>query len=138
MFGALHAPVPPPDGALLALAHEFTPRAQSLDAGGVLLDLGGLGRVWPTPEDLGRALIASATARGWPDLRVALAATRVAALVAARGRAGLTVIAPGQEAATLAPLPLGLLDLDEERRLVFHRWGLRTLGDLAALPARGL
>jgi protein ImuB len=138
MFGALHAPVPPPDGALLALAREFTPRVQSLDAGGALLDLHGLGRVWPTPEDLGRALIAAAAARGWPDTRVALAATRVAALVAARGREGLTVVPPGQEAATLAPLPLGLLDLDEDRREVFRRWGLHTLGDLAALPARGL
>src|SRR5712691_4128628 len=138
MFGALHAPAPPPDGALLALAREFTPRAQSLHAGGVLLDLHGLGRVWPTPEDLGRALAAAAAARGWPDLHVALAATRVAALVAARGREGLTVVAPGQEAATLAPLELELLDLDEERREVFHRWGLHTLGDLAALPARGL
>ena len=79
MFGALHAPVPPPDGALLALAREFTARVQSLDAGSVLLDLHGLGRVWPTPEDLGRALIAAAAARGWPGVRVALAATRVAA-----------------------------------------------------------
>src|SRR5262249_28304584 len=113
MFGALHAPVPPPDGALLALAHEFTPRAQSLDAGGVLLDLHGLGRVWPPREDLGRALIAAARTRGCPDGRVPLAATRVAALVAARGRDGLTVIAPGQEAAALAPLPLDLLDLEE-------------------------
>src|SRR6185436_3314249 len=138
MFGALFAPVPPPDGALLALAREFTPRVQSLGPGEALLDLHGLGRVWATPRDLAGALLAAAHGRGWSDLRIALAGTRVAALVAARGRDGLTVIPPGQEAATLASLPLDLLDLDEERRDLFRRWGLATLGDLGALPARGL
>ena len=138
MFGALFAPVPPPDGALLDFAREFTPRVQSLAPGEALLDLHGLGRVWPTPRDLAGALLAAAHARGWSDLRIALAGTRVAALVAARGRDGLTVVPPGQEAATLAPLPLDLLDLDEERRDLFRRWGLSTLGDLGALPARGL
>ena len=138
MFGALFAPVPPPDGALLDFAREFTPRVQSLAPGEALLDLHGLGRVWPTPRDLAGALLAAAHGRGWSDLHIALAGTRVAALVAARGRDGLTVVPPGQEAATLAPLPLDLLDLDEERRDLFRRWGLRTLGDLGALPARGL
>ena len=138
MFGALRAPAPPPDGALLALAREFTPRAQSLGPAEALLDLHGLGRVWRAPQELAGALMAAGHGRGWRDLRVALAWTRVAALVAARGREGLTVIPAGQEAATLAPLPLDLLDLDEERRDQFRRWGLRTLGDLAALPARGL
>jgi protein ImuB len=138
MFGALFAPAPPPDGALLALAHEFTPRAQSLGPGEALLDLHGLGRVWSGPRELAGALLAAAHARGWSDLCVALASTRVAALVAARGRGGLTVVEPGQEAATLAPLPLDLLDLDEDRRDLFRRWGVHTLGELAALPARGL
>jgi protein ImuB len=138
VFGALFAPVPPPDGALLVLAREFTPRAESLGPGEALLDLHGLGRTWRTPQELAGALLAAAHARGWRDLRAALASTRVAALAAARGREGLTVVPPGQEAATLAPLPLDLLDLDEERRELFRRWGLHTLGDLAALPARGL
>jgi len=138
MFGALFLPAPPPDGALLGLAHEFTPRAESLGPGEALLDLCGLGRVWRGPQELAASLLAAGHGRGWSALRVALASTRVAALVAARGREGLTVIAPGQEAATLAPLPLALLDLDEERRDLFRRWGIHTLGALAALPARGL
>jgi protein ImuB len=138
MFGALHAPVPPPDGALIALAREFTPRSESLGAAEALLDLHGLGRVWPAPQELAGAVLAAAHGRGWATLRVALAFSRVAALVAARGREGLTVVPAGQEAATLAPLPLDLLDLDDDRRELFRRWGLHTLGDLAALPARGL
>jgi protein ImuB len=138
MFGALHAPVPPPDGALIALAREFTPRSESLGPAEALLDLHGLGRVWRAPQDLAGALLGAAHARGWATLRVALAFSRVAALVAARGREGLTVVLAGQEAATLAPLPLDLLDLDDDRRELFRRWGLHTLGDLAALPGRGL
>src|SRR5205814_3977700 len=140
MFGALFLPVPPPDAGegLLDLAHEFTPRAESLGPGEALLDLHGLGRVWRSPQELGASLLAAARSRGRSGLRVALASTRVAALVSARGRDGLTVVAPGQEASALAPLPLALLDLDDERRDLFRRWGIHTLGALAALPARGL
>ena len=132
MFGALFAPVPPPDGALLALAREFTPRVESLGPGG---SAARPPRPRPRVADAARPRRARcsppATRAGGATLHVALAGTRVAALVAARGRDGLTVVPPGQEAATLAPLPLDLLDLDDERRDLFRRWGLRTLGDLA-------
>jgi protein ImuB len=137
MFGALHCPPPAVAGLLLEVGREFTPRVEAFDATTALLDLRGLGRLWPAPDALGRALIESGRSRG-AAVRVALAWTRVAALVAARGRDGLTVIAAGQEAAALAPLPLDLLDLAEDRRDLFRRWGVRTLGDLARLPARGL
>jgi protein ImuB len=62
--------------------------------------------------------------------------------------APVIVVNPGTEAATVAPLPLTLLSEianDEPGTLAplhhfdllstFQRWGLRTLGDLAALPA---
>ena len=137
MFGALHAPHPVADGALAALARDFTPRVESLGAQAAVLDLHGLGRVWPAPEALGRAVLTGARDRGF-EVNLAIATTRVAALVASRGRPGLTVVVPGQEADALAALPLDLLDLDADRRALFRRWGLRTLGDLAALPAKGL
>lgn len=138
MYGALHAPFPlPAEGALLTVARAFTPRVESLLATDVLLDLHGLGRVWPAPQALGEALLVAGRERGLV-LHAAVASTRVAALVAARGRPGLTVITPGEEAETLAPLPLDLLDLAEDRRGLFRSWGLATLGDLAALPAKGL
>jgi protein ImuB len=137
MYGALHSPSAVAEGVLLALAHAFTPRVESLGPADVLLDLHGLGRTWAAPEVLGRALIDAGADRG-ATLQAAIASTRVAALVAARGRPGLTVITAGQEADTLAPLLLDVLDLAEDRRDLFRRWGVRTLGDLAALPARGL
>jgi len=138
VFGGLHSPSALPSAtALLDLAREFTPRVEARGPTPVLLDLHGLGRVWPTPEALGQAILDATRER---DLaaHVALAWTRVAALVVARARAGLTVVPAGQEAAALAPFPLKLLDLDVDRAGLLQRWGLRTFGDLAAIPATGL
>lgn len=137
MYGCLHSPAPlPAETVLLELAREFTPRVEGLGST-VLLDLHGLGRVWESPEVLGRSLLDAGRDHGL-ELQAALAWTRVAALLAARGCPGLTLVPPGAEPAVLAALPLDLLGLDPERRDLFRRWGLKTLGDLAALPAVGL
>jgi protein ImuB len=81
---------------------------------------------------------------------VAVASTRTAALLLARGRAGLTVVESGDEAARLASLPLTLLSswavpdvqrvrsrktVDALPLATLQRWGLKSLGDLATLPA---
>lgn len=139
MFGAVHSVRAPASAdALLTLAREFTPRVEACGPATVLLDLHGLARAWPQPETLGRALVDAARGRGLDDPRVALAFSRVAARLLAAGREGLTVASAGQEAELLAPLPLALLGLSPERADLFQRWGLRTLGDLAGLPAGGL
>jgi protein ImuB len=138
VFGGLHSSHPLPSAeALLEVARAFTPRVEALGPSPVLLDLHGLGRVWPDPASLGEALLVSARARA-VDPHVALASTRSAALVLVRVQPGLTIVPPGQEAALLAPLPLAALALDDERAELLQRWGLRSLGDLARLPARGL
>jgi protein ImuB len=138
MYGGLHAPQPLPFESLLVdLAREFTPRLEIVRPSLLLLDLKGLGRLWPSPADLGGALVESARRRQ-VDVQLALAATRTTALVVARARAGLTIVPIGREADVLAPLPLALLDLSAEHAALFDRWGLATLGDLAALPPAGL
>jgi protein ImuB len=135
MYGCLHSSSPlPSEESLLELAREFTPRVEALAPTPVLLDLSGLGRLWPDPAALGQALRDRGRAGGF-ELNVALAGTRTAALVLARGRPGLTVVPPGGDAAALAPLPLDLLDLEPDVLTLLQRWGLRSLGDLAALPA---
>jgi protein ImuB len=135
MYGGLHSPLPF-EAALLDLAREFTPRVE-VRRGAVLLDLRGLGRRWPDPEALGKAILEKAHAHV-PAARVALAWARVVALIVARAREGLTIVPAGQEAAILAPLPLTFLDLPPEQEERFRRWGLRTLGELAELPPLGL
>jgi protein ImuB len=121
----------------VAVARAFTPRVEASSPTPVLLDLSGLGRLWPTPHALGRALLDEAAARAI-EAQVALAFSRAAALALARARPGLTVVPAGGEAAALAPLPLEFLDLGAERVNLFQRWGLRTLGDLARLPPTAL
>ena len=137
MYGCLHSKRSLPEHALFELASSFTPRVESVGSGTVLLDLHGLGRAWPAAENLGQALLEAGREAGL-DPHVALAGSRVAALIVARTCAGLTIVPSGQEAAVLAPLPLSALDLPPERQGLFERWGLRTLGDLAAMPAEGL
>jgi protein ImuB len=138
MFGGLHSPHPlPSEDALVDVAREFTPRVQSFGPTTILLDLQGLGRVWPAPALLGQALLDTARKRRL-ETHVALAWSRVAALVVARGCSGLTIVPAGREAAAMAPLPLALLEAAPETQELLGRWGLRTIGDLAALPAAGL
>jgi len=138
MFGGVHSPeaLPSPE-ALLQVARAFTPRVEARAPTPVLLDLHGLGRAWPSLDALGRALLEAARERV-RSASVALAASRVAALVLARGRDGLTLAAPGEEARLMAPLPLQLLGVPAPEEELLCRFGLRTIGDLAALPAAGL
>ena len=152
MYGCLHSPRPLPRAdALAELARAFTPRFEKLAPETLALDLHGLGRSWPRLEDLGRALLEAGRGREL-ELHAALAATRVAAVALARARPGLTIVPPGGEAAALAQLdlaglavpgsglesqPAGFQDLTPLLPLL-QRWGLRTFGDLARLPAAGL
>jgi protein ImuB len=69
---------------------------------------------------------------------VGIAGSRIGALVASRRGDGVTVVAPGEDAAYLEPAPLSLLDLSNEMATRLDRWGIRTLGELAALPAAAL
>jgi protein ImuB len=135
VYGCLHSSSPlPSEEALFDLAKEFTPRVEAAAPTPVIMDLSGLGRLWPDPVALAEAIQERARVRGL-EPNLALAGTRIAALVLARGRPGLTVVPPGGEAIALAPLSLGLLDLEPDRLELLQRWGLHCLGDLAALPA---
>ena len=56
----------------------------------------------------------------------------------AQSRARVRVMECGQEAWALASLPVAVLRLDEEMQERFSIWGVRTLGELAALPETAL
>jgi protein ImuB len=71
--------------------------------------------------------------------RVGVADSRVAARVAARqASARVAVIPPGGDQRSLAAAPLDALELPDDLLATLARWGLATLGELAALPPRGL
>jgi protein ImuB len=127
---------------LAEVAREFSPRIEVCSATEIVLDLGGLERLFGDARTIAEELRRTAADRGL-RVRVAIAGTRTAARLLVRSRAGLTIVEPGNEAAAVAPLPvasLGDLSTTDQADLIatFHRWGLRTLGDLAALPADDL
>jgi protein ImuB len=135
--------------ALDALAREYSPRYERHSADLVSIDVSGLERLFGSPRAIAGQMRRDAASRG-ARVHVAIAGTRTAALVLAHAHPGVTVVMPGDEAETLAPLPLAMLStvncqlstLDDERCELglesFRRWGLKTLGDLAALPSSDL
>ncbi|MBI1787929.1 MAG: hypothetical protein HYR60_10315 [Acidobacteria bacterium] len=130
MFACIHSP----GIAASGIAEEFSPRLETLDPATVVLDVSGLDRLLGPPEKIAAAI----AARAGPRARIALAPNREAAIHAARGFPGLTVIRHGQEAALLGSLPVEVLTPPPELLDTLDRWGIRTFRDLAALPEVGV
>jgi hypothetical protein len=74
------------------------------------MDVGGLGQLHGDLHAIGQAL-RRAAARRHVTVRVAIAATRVAAILMAAARDGISVVPPGTEAAALAPVSLEHLEI---------------------------
>jgi len=134
--------------ALLDAALSCSPRAALAPrAGGAYageaaayLDASGVGAAFPSEAGLAAALIARARNLGLPA-GVAIASSRSNAHLAARqlARAGdARVLPPGSETDFLAPQPLDLLNPDDALAERLTQFGLRTVGDLLALPRRAL
>lgn len=123
--------------ALLDIALRHSPSVEDVAPGVVFLDLRGLGRLWGGEEELARRLLQAVAERGW-TARVGIAGSRAGARFAARAGESVTIVPPGRDAGRLGVAPLALLDLGPEMAARLARWGIRTLGELADLPARGL
>ncbi len=107
----------------------------------IVIDLDGLERLIGDARTIAAELRRTAADRDL-RVRVAIAGTRTAARLLVHHRAGVTVVDGGHEAAALAPLPITLLtvvahanDPNDPNDLVrtLRRWGVRTLGEFAAL-----
>ena len=124
--------------ALLEAALAVSPRLEDAAPGVVFVDTQGLGRLFAGPRAIGERLVRHARAVGM-TAQVALATSRaVARVVVQSANAAVVVIAPGCERAALAPAPVALLDLPEPILVTLEMWGVRTLGEFAALPRVGL
>jgi protein ImuB len=132
MFACLHAPGNLP--LLVECAGYFSPFIEETADDTIVFDIRGLKLIYGNPEQIARAI----ERRMGLKANLAIATNPDAAIHAARGIAGLTVIAPGREAATLAPLPLYLLGGSPEFARTLDTWGIRTFGEFAALPPLGI
>ncbi len=132
--------------ALLDCAQSFSPRVEDVAPDTVLLDLSGLGSIFGPLPKIARKISRRASEMGL-ETNVAVAHTLDAALLAARGFIGVTVVPEGKESEVLGSLPIEVLFADEcnsnsgeaaEFQETFRRWGIRKFRDLAALPGVAL
>src|SRR5215469_6074793 len=122
---------------LLEMALAHSPSVEDGGPGVVYLDLRGLEKLFGSEEAIAWRLLDAVAARGLAG-RIGIAGSRAGSRFAARSGESITIIPPGGDARKLGPAPLALLDLDPHTAARFGRWGIRTLGDLADLPSRGL
>jgi protein ImuB len=103
-----------------------------------ILDIAGTEKLLGPPEKLAQKLLHSVRVLGI-HATVVVSANLDAALCLARSLpVRIAVIPTGEEAKILAPLPLSVLPLTPEHAETFARWGIATLGALAALPEKEL
>ena len=138
-FAAIYVPGRSPQqdaaahAALLDCAQAFSPRVEDTAADTIVLDIAGLERLFGPPAKLAQDLARRASELGL-EANVAVAANPDAAILAARGFAGITVIPPGKQAELLGSLAVGVLQVAPEILAALDRWGVHNLRALAALP----
>ena len=122
---------------LAALAAQFSPLVETVDPDTVVFSIAGLGRLFGDTNQ-----IVSEISRRGDEMKItanlAIAANPAAAILAARHLPGVTTIARGQEPKILGALPVAALPTDPALLDTLERWGINTLGDLAALPEIGI
>jgi protein ImuB len=132
MYACLHG-----QGNLTALASEFSPTVEETAAGTVTFDVSGLDRLFGLPQDIAHAITRRA-AELQVRANLALAMNPDAAICAARGFSGVSIIPEGDEAKFLGTLPLAILAPTPDLAETLERWGIRRFHDLAALPPLGI
>ncbi len=120
---------------LLECAANFSPRIEDVSAGTVcacVLDIAGMERLFGPPQTIAQRIRAALAATGF-RAAVAVSANFHAARIMAAFTRRIAVIPAGGEADALAALPIQALNLPEDHAETFALWGIRTLGELAAL-----
>src|SRR4051794_31349980 len=128
------------EAALADVGYAFAPHVEA-EAGRIFLEVGDLRRMFPHERAVAQGLAALAARMGLA-VRVGVASSKAVARVASEA-ADVALVPDGDSAARafLAPLPvrhaLGAPALAADAPVLgetLRRWGIRTLGALAALP----
>jgi protein ImuB len=132
MFACLHG-----QGNLTAIASDFSPFVEQTSPDTVTFDVSGLDRLFGLAQDVAQAIMRRVRETG-ASASLALAANPDAAIYAARGFPGVSIVPQGDEAKFLGSLSLALLGPTPDLAETLERWGIRRFQDLAALPPLGI
>jgi protein ImuB len=119
--------------ALLDAAWSISPRVEDTAPDTIVIDLDGLASLLGSDENIARVLRERVEHIGVIP-NIAIASNIEAAILAARGFAGIAILPAGEEAAHLGKLPVRTLSQDTEILETLDRWGIETLSALAELP----
>ena len=122
---------------VFAVFAGFTPLVEPVSVDEAFLEIGGLRLTYPSPEAVGHALRAAVREQTGLPASVGLATRKLLAKLASRAAKpdGLRLIPAGGEVAFLHPLPVrALWGVGEATHARLEELGVRTVGDLAALP----
>ena len=124
MFACLHGP----EAGLPEIAQAFSPWFEQTAPDTIVFPIDGLKRLHGSPHQIADAI----AQRAGQHVRIAIAETADAAILAAHNLPGITV------APDLTDLDVRALPLTEEMAQVFESWGIYTLQQLADLPENGI
>jgi protein ImuB len=98
-----------------------------------VLDIAGCEKLFGSTEKIAHDLKRATSEVGF-ETNVAIAGSPLAAVCAAQGFAGVTVIPAGEEGLRIGSLSLEALRIPFEFVETLKRWGIRTCAEFAALP----
>lgn len=122
---------------VIAILRRFTSRVEQVSIDEAFLDVAGSEALFGPPDEIARRIRAAIYAETGLTASVGVATSKLVAKIGSdlRKPDGLVVVPPGEEAAFLAPLSVSRLwGVGPATAAALAELGVRTIGDLAALP----
>ncbi len=122
---------------VMAILRRYTPQVEPISIDEAFLDVTGSFALFGDGPAIARRIKDDVRAEVGLTASVGVAGTKLVAKVASdlRKPDGLVVVPVGDEAAFLAPLPIGRLwGVGDKTAVALREYSVRTIGDLAALP----
>ncbi len=142
MYACLHILAEAEAPALYDLALEFSPSVERTDSTTVVFDIDPLRKLIGSPYQIASDISRAGYERKL-QANLAIAANPDTAILLAYNFTGVKLVSPGEEQQKLGSIPLASLfkqKAPEAKALldILWRWGLKTCGELAALPPEGV
>jgi len=121
---------------VMGILRRFTPLVEPISIDEAFLDVAGTEGLFGDPATIAKTIKLSIAEEIGLTASVGVATTKLVAKIASELRKpdGLVVVPPGGEADFLAPLPIWRLwGVGPQTRRALDEYGVRTIGDLAAL-----